>query len=244
MKSDSVYIVTGGSHGIGRAVASAISERNLDVIAVARSDDALSSLAKESANVIPVVADLTTSTGIESVVKSVAENFEGASKVAGIVHSAGSLIPLEPFGEIDGNSLTEHFRIHVSAPIELYRAIRKSRSIDRMLFVDSYSANAARHGWGAYSIIKSAAQMAYRCAAQELGDTKAIRVYPGAVRTRIVEMVMASKTKTAEAFGEMLKRDEFAEPEEVAKFLVRLLIDTSDEELDSQECWDYNESKI
>ena len=237
MPTTPLHIVTGATRGIGRAVAAALAARGHRVVAVGRSTELLDSLVETSGSLVSTVAaDLATKHGIDKLVAHIAAEGE----IASVLHSAGSLVPLEPYASIDSDELVEHFRIHVGAPISLYQAVSRNHSIRRMLFIDSYSASAARLGWAAYSVIKSAAQMAARCAAQELPDTLSTRVFPGAVNTRIVETVLASDTATASTFAGMLERGEFAEPEEVAEFLVALLLDATDELFCSREAFDYN----
>lgn len=232
-----MYIVTGASFGIGRAVAAALASRGLRVAAVARSADLLDSLAAQChRSVTPVVADLATDAGIGQVVAATADE----SGIEGLVHSAGSLVPLEPYQSLHPDELVDHFRIHVAAPISLYQSLAKKTRIKRMVFIDSYSASTARLGWSAYSIVKSAAQMAAMCAAQELDQTDTIRVFPGAVNTRVVDSVLASDTESAKAFAGMQKRGELAEPDEVASFIVKLLVDAPDDLIRSQPAWDYN----
>lgn len=242
MQTTPVYIVTGATRGIGRAVACALAARHFRVVAVGRSDELLESLRAECGKLLTTVrADLTTHLGVQTVVDSIAsDSLTEPAVVDGIVHSAGSLVPLEPYVRIDPNELGQHFRIHVGAPIELFQSISTHHVIERMLFIDSYSASTARLGWSAYSIVKSAAQMAARCAAQELTSTRTIRAYPGAVRTQMVDAVLHSKTETATTFAAMIAKGEFAEPSDVAKFLVALLVDAADEMLSSQESFDYN----
>jgi len=133
--------------------------------------------------------------------------------------------------------------LHVAAQILLYQRIAQRTSVARMFFIDSYSASQPRDGWAAYSIVKSAAQMAARCASQELEDTTVVRVLPGAVQTRVVDTIRASGTKTGELFEEMLKSGKVAQPAAVASFIVSLLVDASDETLRSIEAWDYNNSE-
>ena len=237
MTSTPTYIVTGATRGIGRAVAVALVERGFRVIAVGRSLDLLSSLSEACGSLLmPVSGDITTDAVIEKVVGSVASE----SELHGVVHAAGSLIPLVPYDKIDSDELTQHFRVHVGAPIALHNSLTKAHSVKRMLFIDSYSASTPRHEWGAYSTVKAAAQMAARCAAQELTETRTIRVYPGAVNTQIVDSVLASDTETASTFASMVKKGELAEPFEVAEFLVALLVDASDELLCSRDVFDYN----
>lgn len=244
MPSTPIYIVTGATRGIGRAVATALAERGLRVVAVGRSGEQLSSLRESCGTGLTAVqSDLITDEGVQQVVQSIAStSVAEPTVVGGIVHSAGSLVPLEPYSEIDLNDLVQHFRIHVAAPMKLFQSISQHHSIKRMLFIDSYSASSARHGWAAYSIVKSAAQMAARCAAQELSSTRTIRAYPGAVRTQIVDEVLRSETETAAAFAAMKEKGELAEPGDVAKFLVALLVDATDQLIDSQESFDYNNS--
>ena len=235
--NSSLYVVTGASSGIGRTVAINLAKRGFRVVAAARTKELLNSLSEICGpNLLIVAADLSTSAGIDRVVSEVA----GVSEIAGVVHAAGSLVPLEPFQQIDSAELVEHFRIHCTAPIALFQALARSYRVERMLFIDSYSATTPRLGWSAYSIVKSAAQMAARCAAQELADTASIRVFPGAVNTQIVDAVLKSNTETAKTFATMLEKGEFAEPEDAAAFIVALLVDASDDLIGSREAWDYN----
>lgn len=232
-----MYIVTGASAGIGHAIAVVLGRRGSQVLAVARSSEPLSQLATKFPTIQSVVADLSTDQGIEACAAAI----NGASPVKGIVHSAGSLIPLEDYPSIQADALTRHFRIHVAAPVQLYQRIAARSEVQRMLFIDSYSATTPRREWGAYSIIKSAAQMAARVADQELKNTLSIRVFPGAVRTQIFDAIMASETDTREVFSQMQARGELAQPLEVAEFLTSILVDTTDDILGSIESWDYND---
>ena len=232
-----MYVVTGASAGIGRAVAAAIASRNLGVLAVARNTKELEALAAQFRPWIkPVTADLATVDGVDKVSAAIS----GETVLAGVVHAAGSLVPLESYDSVKTTDLVKHFRIHVATPIALYQALVETCRIDRMVTIDSYSAASPRHGWAAYSIVKAAAQMAAKCAAQELPDTETMRIFPGAVNTRIVDTVLASKTETAKAFSGMLERGEFAEPHEIATFITSLLIDATTDLLRTHESWDYN----
>lgn len=233
----SIYIVTGASYGIGHAVAKALAARGLPVLAVARSLDRLELLSKNTGPHLNLVAaDLATSTGIAQVMDKV----PNAVDVAGVVHAAGSVVPLEPLSQVDAEQLVEHFRIHVGAPLALYQSLAQNHWVRRMVYIDSYSATAARNGWGAYSIVKSAAQMAAKCADQELRRTDAIRIFPGAVNTRIVDAVLASDTETAKTFQAMKERGELAKPDDVAAFIVSVLVDAHDNLIRSRPSWDFN----
>ena len=239
MADTPLYVVTGASQGIGRAVVVALAGRGFRVVAAGRSMERLQKLSSECDSRVSIVsADFVSQEGVKQLCAAIPDN----TAIAGLVHSAGSLVALEPYAQIGTAQLTEHFQIHVSAPIAIYQQLNQTHEIQRLLFIDSYSASTPRTGWGAYSIVKAAAQMAARCAAQEL-DTLTVRVFPGAVNTQIVESVLASKTETANVFAQMLERGEFAEPADVASFICTLLVDAPDTLLRQQEFFDYNNSE-
>lgn len=229
------YLVTGASRGIGRAVAVALANRDCQVVAVARSGELLQEMANDpSGRIRAVAADISKTTGLDNLVSQAAK-----FAVTGIVHCAGSLVPVEPLHDLRESSLTDHFRVHVAAPIELTRRFVRQHAVHQLVYIDSYSATTAREGWSAYSIVKAAAQMAARCAALEFKTANVIRVFPGAVRTQVVDAVLASNSKAGEAFQEILNRGELAEPEEVADFIARILRDVDDATLQSKESWDF-----
>lgn len=216
--------------GIGRAVCEELANRGLDVVAVARSPI-------DVAGVIPISADVATTAGRAEVVAAAA----GRGPVGGIVHGAAGLIRVEPFAELDPDDLTDHFAVHVAAPIGLYRALAASNGVRRMVFIDSYSATTHRHGWSGYSIVKAAAQMAARSATAEAEGTAVIRLFPGAVKTRIVDEVLDSGSASAPVYAAMRERGELADPADIARFIAALLVDAPDELLESREAWDYND---
>ncbi len=235
--SEGTYIVTGASSGIGRAVAANIARRGHRVVAVARSEGPLTALASQCGPHVSVVpADVASEEGIAAVVDAVRDTMV----IAGVVHGAASLVPLEVYADVDPGELAGHFAVHVAAPIALCQAVAKGHVVERMLFIDSYSASTPRAGWPAYSIVKAAAQMAARSAVVEGAASHVIRVFPGAVNTPIVDAVLASDTPTAAEFSAMLDRGEFAQPAEAAEFIAGVLISASDDLLETREAWDYN----
>ncbi|NND04288.1 MAG: SDR family NAD(P)-dependent oxidoreductase [Acidimicrobiia bacterium] len=225
-----MYVVTGASMGIGRAVASELARRGLDVVAVARSPVGIE-------GAVEVSADLATADGVAAVAQVAA----GAGPIDGIVHGAASLIKVAPYGELDPQSLTDHFAVHVGAPIALYRSLVEHNGVRRMLYIDSFSSTTHRAGWSGYSIIKAAAQMAARAAAVEAEATEVIRVFPGAVDTRIVDEVLTSDSPSAPVYAAMRDKGELADPADTARFVAALLVDASDELLATRETWDYND---
>ncbi|MDH5421802.1 MAG: SDR family NAD(P)-dependent oxidoreductase [Acidimicrobiia bacterium] len=233
-----MFVVTGASSGIGRAVTVALAERDQSVLAVARDSNRLSQLAVQFSRVTALASDLLTTEGVRQVVDACAAH----GSLAGIVHAAGTLIEPQAFGAIDTGVLLDEMRVHVMAPIELNQRLRAQLS--RIVFLDSYSSNDLRVGWAAYSIVKAAAQMAARSAAEELRDVQVIRAFPGAVRTPLVDAVLNSPadSPTRRTFRALQSTGKLHPPDEIGEWIARLLLDTSDEELAARPTWQYGES--
>ncbi|MBK5268638.1 MAG: SDR family NAD(P)-dependent oxidoreductase [Acidimicrobiia bacterium] len=233
-----MFVVTGASSGIGRAVTVALAERDQSVLAVARDSAGLRELPASYPHVTALAADLLSGEGASRVVEACASY----PAVGGIVHAAGTLIEPQAFGSIDSGVLLDEMRVHVMAPIDLNQQLQTQ--LGRIVFLDSYSSNDLRVGWAAYSIVKAAAQMAARSAAEELVNVKVIRAFPGAVRTPLVDAVLKSPhdSPTRQTFRALQAEGKLSPPDEIGEWIAYLLLDTSDEELSARPTWQYGES--
>jgi NAD(P)-dependent dehydrogenase (short-subunit alcohol dehydrogenase family) len=235
-----VYVVTGASSGIGRATAAVIADTGADVVAVARSHAELRRLAVEHPSIRPVTADVGTPSGIEALVRAV-----GSGRVDGIVHAAGSMIEPHDYIELDADTLIDHMRVHVTAPMTIKQRLRSQLRGGRVIAIDSWSADDVRVGWCGYSIVKSAARMAALAARAELDHVTVIRVFPGAVRTPLVESVLSSSrpSPTRDAFRKLDAGGTIANPDDVGRFIADLLLVRSDVELVERPVWDITDQR-
>ena len=231
------FIVTGASSGIGRATVEELASRGHNVVAVARRRDQLDELAARHSTVAALPADVTTELGVERVVAACA----AWDRLDGVVHGAASLIDAGGYGAVDPIRLTEHFRVHVAAPIALNQALSATRPPQRIAYLDSYSATTLRRGWEAYSITKAAAQMAARAAAA-WGGPLVIRAFPGAVQTPVLDVVLDSAGPAALDYRAMLERGEVAQPADTARFVSDLL-EAPEALVASRDSWDYNSAE-
>ncbi len=233
------FIVTGASSGIGFAVADSLAIRKHHVIAVARSTDRLEVLKDRYGDFVQVLpADLSTSSGLHRVVEAA----KAAGRVDGIVHSAGSIVTPAAYRDLEANSIVADLGIHVTAPISLNNALQAELAGGRILYIDSYSASSLRVGWSGYSIVKAAAQMAARAAAEEIPDANVIRVYPGAVRTALVDTLLASgqRSPTHDMFSEMDSNGTIVDPAIIGDFIADILLNATMQQLEAREIWDFN----
>lgn len=229
-----MFVVTGATSGIGKAAALALAERSLPVLGVGRRSELLSALDDTYPTMAVLSADLGTNEGIASVVSEL-----GSSTVTGIVHAAGSAIAPLPFSDIDPSSLLDDMAVHLAAPIALNQQLRPARAV----FIDSYSSNELRVGWSGYSIVKAATQMAARACAEELEGVRSIRAFPGAVRTPLVEAILAASvdSPTRQLFRQLDSQGHIADATAVGNWIADLLVSVSDEDLDARATWQFGE---
>lgn len=233
-----MYIVTGASSGIGRATARALIQRDQEVVVVARSADPLRALGALAPNGCTVVtADLASARGIESVRKAVRDR----AKIAGIVHAAGSTIAPTRYQALQRGALADDMAVHVSAPIALNSALEAQLAGGRVVYVDSYSASIPRAGWSGYSIVKAAAQMAARAAAAELKGVDVIRIFPGGVRTPLVDAVLGGPDDlpAVRTFKALETQGKIVEAHVIGRYIAAVLLDATSAQLAKRETWTF-----
>ena len=235
-----MFIVTGASSGIGQAAALVLASRGFDVFAVGRNHDSLQMLRNQFPERVRLISsDISRTAGIDSIIDATSS----ITRIDGIVHAAGSTVPIAAYENllIQENELEQHFSVHVTAPIALNNRLADKLSGSRILYIDSNSANSLRVGWAGYSIVKAAAQMAARSAVAELNRSTVIRLFPGGVRTPLVDAVLASKdqSEVVAVFRKLDRDGELSTAEVVGEYIGNLLVDASDSQLASREYWDF-----
>ncbi|MGV2983471.1 SDR family NAD(P)-dependent oxidoreductase [Microbacterium sp. AGC85] len=116
-------LITGASAGLGAEFAHQLAARGADLVLVARSEDALETLAaglRETYGVLVdvLVADLVVEADVQRVAARIAEP---GHPIDLLVNNAGFGLPLH-FAENDIDEEVRHLRIHVEAPMRLMHA--------------------------------------------------------------------------------------------------------------------------
>jgi len=233
-----MHIVTGASSGIGRATATALASRGQRVLAVARRWDALLELQSSYPELLrPLQADVSTTEGVEAIANAASSHI-----VCSVVHAAGSRVELARYQQLEVTRLVQDMAVHVAAPIAINNQLQAQFQHTRLLYVDSYSALEPRVGWAGYSIVKAAAQMAAKAAQEEIDNATIIRVFPGGVRTPLVEAVLQSTSglPTAVAFQALEAAGKINDADTIGQYLSDILLLATAEQLEQREFWDFS----
>lgn len=192
MTTQRIILVTGASKGIGRAAALELAKAGNHVIAVARSEKALTALDDEilaatnrNATLIPM--DLRDMAAIDRLAGALLERF---GRLDGLLGNAGVLGTLGPLETISPAAFSETVEINFTANWRLIRAthpLLRMSEAGRALFVTTGIVPRPRAFWGVYGASKAALETMIACYADEIEKTP-IRVNlfdPGAVRTEM-----------------------------------------------------------
>ncbi|MEV8251065.1 SDR family oxidoreductase [Microbacterium sp. NPDC076768] len=120
-------LITGASAGLGAEFARQLARRRADLILVARSEDALESLARELRSeygvaVEIIVADLADEAGVEQVADRLRD---ATDPIDLLVNNAGFGLPLQ-FADNSIDDEVRHLRVHVEASMRLMHAALQS----------------------------------------------------------------------------------------------------------------------
>jgi NAD(P)-dependent dehydrogenase (short-subunit alcohol dehydrogenase family) len=215
---DRIALITGASHGIGRAVAEKFAQEGAHVLLIARSREALEEVDDAikshggTATLIPL--NLAHGPKVDALGPTLYERF---GRLDVLVGNAAILGQLSPLTHIPSQHWEQVLRVNVTANWRLTRTLdpllRRSEA-GRVIFVTSSGvANSGRAYWAPYSVSKAALECVAKTYANETQDSpiKVNLIDPGATATRM----------RAEAYpGE--DQAPLRTPEDVAKAFVSL----------------------
>ncbi len=232
-----VFVITGGSRGIGRALALALVARGCSVCVIARDRKRLDALTSASALIRCIEADVSTEEGCQVVFSAL----QDAGSLSGLIHNAGVIEPIAPITAITRASWRHLFATNLEAPLFLTQLLKPLLSTTgRVLNIGSGAAYFAITGWAAYCTSKAALSMLTRCWQLECPELACASVMPGIVDTDMQAIIRSSTAMMAEKhdfFVNLKQEQRLLSSEQVAEYLVGLLLDVDLETYRSKE-WD------
>lgn len=186
----SVALITGGSRGLGLAVAKLLAQRGARLVIAARNNDELETARRELAqatDVVAVTADV--SEAAERVVAAALERF---GRVDILINNASELgpSPMPALERLPWQAMERILRVNVTAPLHLIQLVLPAMRMQGQGAIVNVTSDAGVNAyptWGGYGASKAALEHLSRVLAAELEDSS-IRVFvvdPGDMNTRM-----------------------------------------------------------
>ncbi len=171
--SGRVALVTGGSKGLGKAMARGLAEHGADVMICSRSAEELAAARQEIGENLDVRVEFRpTDMTDRAEVKALAdETLKKLGKVDILINNAGSNVP-EPIDEITDEAWDRILELNLSSIMVLTRALvpgMKERSWGRIIHISSVLGLGSKEARNVYSATKSALIGFAKASALDLG---------------------------------------------------------------------------
>lgn len=186
-------LITGGSRGLGRALAERLAAAGVHVVLVAREkaalDEAVEAIRARGGIAYGIVADVGEKESIYPVVGQAAAL---VGDIDILVNNASTLgaAPLRLLMDTDCEDFERALQVNTLAPFRLIKAVAGAMALRRAGVVVNISSDAAVEAyaeWGVYSASKAALDHLTRILAQEFSETgvRFLSVDPGEMDTRM-----------------------------------------------------------
>jgi NAD(P)-dependent dehydrogenase (short-subunit alcohol dehydrogenase family) len=227
--SGRVALVTGGSKGLGKAMARGLAEAGADVAISSRHEDELAAAAAEigsglGVRVATVVADLSRRGEAE---RLASEALGAFGRIDVLINNAGSNTPqpIEAISDATWDALVE---LNLSSCMALTRALvpgMKERGWGRVVNISSVLGLSSAAGRNAYSATKSGLIGLTRACACDLGRTGVTvnAIAPGPFLTDLPKGLLSPELR--EEFARMTAMGRWAEPGELVGPVLLLATD-------------------
>jgi NAD(P)-dependent dehydrogenase (short-subunit alcohol dehydrogenase family) len=220
--SSRVAIVTGGTHGIGRATVETLTRAGWRVVFQGRSEMEGRELAASDTALRYIPGDITEDATIRRLVACAEELGDG--RIAGLVNNAGVGVR-KRFEDCDASDWDRLFAINARSAFLVTRAALKGLRAAQgaAVFISSVAGSGGEDGLSIYSATKAALIGLAKTLAIELGEEVRFNVIcPGQIATRMMARAMESPT-LRDAIADRIPMRRFGEASEVAETIAFLL---------------------
>jgi NAD(P)-dependent dehydrogenase (short-subunit alcohol dehydrogenase family) len=196
-------IVTGGSRGIGKAIARELADEGVDVAIVARSREPLEQTAAEIAEetgrkLVPIIADTASDESVRAMVEHAAQALERIDILVNCAAQPGGQAPPPKLAEITDDAFYSDVNVKVMGYLRCAREVAPHMMRQGWGRIISVSGLAARTTGSTIGSIRNVAVVAMtKNLADELGPhgINVTVVHPGLTRTEKTAAVIASRAE-------------------------------------------------
>jgi NAD(P)-dependent dehydrogenase (short-subunit alcohol dehydrogenase family) len=215
-------LITGGSRGLGRALAERLARAGVRVVLVAREKDALDqaveSIRAAGGQAFGIAADMGDKNAIYEIAGQAAA-LVGPIEI--LIHNASTLgpTPMPILADLHCEEFEQVLQVNVLGPFRLTKVIAGAmalRGAGVVVHISSDAAVAAYPGWGAYGASKAALDHMSRTFAAELPGVRFFGVDPGEMDTDMHAAAMPDADRST-----------LADPADVAARIVAMIEDPS-----------------
>lgn len=236
MLRDRYAVITGGSDGIGLAIATKFAQKGANLLLLARNEDRLLKVQKElsssSGQIEVLPADLSDLSALEKVAQGVLEIFP---EVDVLVNNAG-IARFVPFEQMDLECLDLHLDLNVRSSYiltqALFASIKKRKG--NILNISSYFSDRMLPGREstAYSLSKGAINSFTKSLAFEVGKfgVRVNAIAPGSVATSLLrhnyeQLSQEGKRQFDDLVATAYPLQKIGEPQDIAEMALFLVSD-------------------
>ena len=230
---DKVAIITGGSRGIGKAIAEAFLREGAKCVLVSRSQAELEQAKKDSRGQVEILqADVSQSDSGEKIASYCLSTF---GKIDILVNAAGIQGPIGLFYENDRQKWEETLHVNLLGTLFLMQVVvpvMLEQKSGKIINFSGGGATGSRPRFSAYATSKTAVVRLTEVAADELKGTSIDinAISPGAVNTNMTEEIIRAGPDAGKEYESALKQkaDESVSPVKATALSVFLASSHSD----------------
>jgi NAD(P)-dependent dehydrogenase (short-subunit alcohol dehydrogenase family) len=211
-------VVTGGSRGIGKAIARALAAEGVDLVIAARGREPLEASAAElrqasGRRVFPVVADTGSRDSVEALVATAVERLGGIDILVNNAATPGGVSPATRLADVDDDDVLQDLNVKVVGYLRTARAIAPLLIEQRWGRIINIGGLAAyRTGRPVTSLRNVGVAAITKNLADELGPfgVNVNAVHPGVTRTERTTETRAREAASSVTIGRIVDASELA----------------------------------
>ena len=220
-----VALVTGGSKGIGKAIARGFAEAGASVMITSRKQDQLDATAEEirSSGIDGEIVTFAANAGDpESAKACVAATMERFGRLDVLVNNAATNPYFGPTLGVGESQFDKTFQVNLRGPLFWSRAAWDASMSERpgvIINIASVGGLRTERGLGVYNLTKAALIHLTRQLALELGPTRVVGIAPGLVETDFSALLIEN---FGDRLAERMPTKRLGQPEDIGNLAVFL----------------------